>query len=161
MPHHVDRAAAEEFEMTPGNQPESSSAAHRRNSSHSRKTLTLQRGASVAFFAGPPSPVVGSRRLPEMPRPEDDDAAFVTPSTPARSHSFLIHDDPMGTTETVELPDFSGMLGLSGEPDDNYEISRNMKSNWKRRLFLLMEEPSSSSEAFLIHVVVTVAILFR
>lgn len=67
----------------------------------------------------------------------------------------------MGGTETVEVPDFSGMLGLSGEPDDNYEISQNMKSDWKRRLFLLMEEPSSSSEAFLVHIAVTVAILAR
>ncbi len=151
---HIDPAAAEEFEMTsadvgvPQSRPR-----HRRTSSHSRKTFTLQRGASTAFFGGPSSPLAVLRG-----NPLDGD---VVPKSPGRSHSFLIHDDPLGGTETVEVPDFGGLLGLSGEPDDNNEISRSMKSAWKRRLFLLMEEPSSSSEAFCVHVAVTVAILAR
>jgi hypothetical protein len=164
IPHHVNPAAAEEYELTSPNQAESSQmAVHRRNSSHSRRTFTVHRGASTAFFGGPTSPAVGRRITPDATLLEHGGASgLAAPSTPGRQpHSFLIHDDPLGTTETVEVPDFSGMLGLSTEPDDNYEISRNMKSHWKRRLFLLMEEPSSSSEAFLVHIVVTVAILFR
>jgi hypothetical protein len=148
----VDPAPAEEFEMTSANVG-TSPVEHRRNSSHSRRTITLHRGSSSVLFGGPSSPLAVLRS-----NPFDGDAV---PKSPGRLHSFLIHDDPMGGTETVEVPDFSGMLGLSTEPDDNYEISRNMKSDWKRKLFLLMEEPSSSSEAFLVHIAVTVAILAR
>lgn len=70
------------------------------------------------------------------------------------SHSNLVQE------ETVQIPDFGGLLGL-GEVEDNYAIAQGMKTDWKRRLFLLMEEPGSSAEAFTIHVGSTSCILFR
>lgn len=67
--------------------------------------------------------------------------------------------------ETVEVPDFSHFLGLHHSAEDgegdNYARAARMRNGWKRRLFLLMEEPGSSSEAFAVHVVVTGAIVFR
>lgn len=59
------------------------------------------------------------------------------------------------------MPDFVGMLGLNAEGEDNYLVAQSMSRDWKRRLFLLMEEPGSSREAFTIHVMSTGAILFR
>jgi potassium voltage-gated channel Shal-related subfamily D protein 2 len=53
------------------------------------------------------------------------------------------------------------MLGLNAEGEDNYLIAQGMGRDWKRRLFLLMEEPGSSREAFTIHVMSTGGILFR
>jgi len=78
-------------------------------------------------------------------------------------HSFLNDDlDALGgpRTEEVNLPDFAHILGFN-EGDDQYTIAANMRSSWKRKLYLLMEEPSSGREAFFIHLVVTGAILFR
>ncbi|GHJ84136.1 hypothetical protein NliqN6_0538 [Naganishia liquefaciens] len=58
--------------------------------------------------------------------------------------------------EVVDIPDFGGMLGLSSEnPEDNYAVAREFRTGWKRRLFLLMEEPGSSKEAFVVHVAST------
>lgn len=74
-------------------------------------------------------------------------------------HDLFLHEDH--GTETVELPDFVGMLGLNAEGEDNYLVAQSMSRDWKRRLFLLMEEPGSSREAFTIHVMSTGAILFR
>jgi hypothetical protein len=84
---------------------------------------------------------------------------------PALGHSrqsFLNDDlDALGNrTEEVNLPDFGHILGFN-EGDDPYTIAANMRSNWKRKLYLLMEEPSSGREAFFIHIAVTSAILFR
>lgn len=62
--------------------------------------------------------------------------------------------------EEVQVPDFGHILGFS-EGDDHHSIAANMRSRWKRKLYLLMEEPSSGREAFFIHVAVTGAILFR
>jgi hypothetical protein len=91
------------------------------------------------------------------------------PSNPAH-HDLFLHENPDDlynhnhngtTTETVELPDFGGMLGLNAEGEDNYLVAQGMGRDWKRRLFLLMEEPGSSREAFTIHVMSTGGILFR
>lgn len=57
------------------------------------------------------------------------------------------------------MPDFGHMLGFDvGE--DHYAVAANMRSAWKRKLYLLMEEPSSGREAFYVHIAVTGAILF-
>lgn len=64
--------------------------------------------------------------------------------------------------EVVDIPDFGGMLGLSSEnPEDNYAVAREFRTGWKRRLFLLMEEPGSSREAFVVHVASTGTIVAR
>lgn len=64
------------------------------------------------------------------------------------------------SSEEVQVPDFGHILGFS-DGDDQHTIAAAMSSRWKRKLYLLMEEPSSSREAFFIHVGVTGAILFR
>jgi len=53
------------------------------------------------------------------------------------------------------------MLGIDDSSEDHFAIAAGMRSNWKKRLYLLMEEPNSSREAFIIHVCVTGAIIFR
>ncbi len=158
----VDVDVAEEFEMTQPPPRASTAAGHRRNSSHSKRKVTIipsGGSSSVLFGASPTTPQMGRRASD----PAAQEPISALPSTPGRlhSHSFLLHDDAHGPAETVEVPDFSGMLGLSGEPADSLEISRGIKSEWKRWLFLLLEEPSSSSEAFLVHVASTCAILAR
>lgn len=37
----------------------------------------------------------------------------------------------------------SGVLHGLGMDDETWDIARAMKSNWKRKVFLLMEEPKS------------------
>ena len=78
----------------------------------------------------------------------------------SRSH-FLQDDLDQGDTEEVHVPDFAHILGLHDPVEDSFNIASNMKSRWKRKLYLLMEDPSSCREAFFIHVTVTGAILFR
>lgn len=63
--------------------------------------------------------------------------------------------------EEVHVPDFGHMLGIDDSSEDHFAIAAGMRSNWKKRLYLLMEEPNSSREAFIIHVCVTGAIIFR
>jgi hypothetical protein len=53
------------------------------------------------------------------------------------------------------------MLGFNPEEEDHYATARAIQLEWKRRLYLLMEEPRSGREAFYVHVCVTGAILFR
>ena len=53
------------------------------------------------------------------------------------------------------------MLGIDDTGEDHFAIAAGMRSRWKKRLYLLMEEPSSGREAFIIHALVTGAIMFR
>ncbi|CAG8432866.1 7354_t:CDS:2 [Diversispora eburnea] len=53
------------------------------------------------------------------------------------------------------------------EPDDDYDSTaahnteaNSMRTDWKRELFLLLEDPSSSNAAFLVNVFVSVSIVF-
>lgn len=64
-------------------------------------------------------------------------------------------------TDQVEVPDFGHMLGFNPDDDDHYAVAAGMRNRWKRKLYLLMEEPGSGREAFFIHVLVTGSILFR
>ncbi|KAL7411694.1 hypothetical protein BDY24DRAFT_416920 [Mrakia frigida] len=52
------------------------------------------------------------------------------------------------------------LSSLGAEDDSTWEIARSMKSSWRRKVFLLMEEPKSSEEAFMVHWSVTFLILF-
>jgi len=73
--------------------------------------------------------------------------------------------DPFFTgrqNEDVQLPNLVQMLGFNPDAgDDHFAVANGMKTRWKRKLYLLMEEPSSGREAFFVHVTVTGAILFR
>lgn len=66
-----------------------------------------------------------------------------------------------GRTEEVHVPDFGHMLGFNPEEEDHYTVARGIKAEWRKRLYLLMEEPRSGREAFFVHIFVTGAILFR
>ncbi|CED85353.1 voltage-gated potassium channel [Phaffia rhodozyma] len=68
-----------------------------------------------------------------------------------------IHD-PDGTHSGHTSGNTVAMLGL-GNDDDTWDIARGMKSGWRRQLFLMMEEPTSSDMAFHIHWGVTALIL--
>ena len=77
-----------------------------------------------------------------------------SPSTPKRSYREHFLEE-----EGIRVPDLSGMLGLDDK--DRFAVAAAMNSTSRRRLYLLMEEPSSSREAFYVHVSVTAIILFR
>jgi potassium voltage-gated channel Shal-related subfamily D protein 2 len=53
------------------------------------------------------------------------------------------------------------MLGFNPEDEDHFAVAQGMRSDWRRRLYLLMEEPSSGREAFFVHIMVTGGIIFR
>jgi len=156
-------------------------------SSNGKKTITIHGNQSILFdaeidqddmaahqrdvpYATASSPKSTHRRRharqasgPVTPRQPGAHPTLHLPSTPAHQDLFLSddHHGASGRAETVEVPDFSGMLGLNAEGEDNYLVAQNMTRAWKRRLFLLMEEPGSSREAFAIHVMSTGGILFR
>lgn len=159
----------------------------RRRSSNGKKTITIHGNQSILFdaeidqenvngherddsYAAVSSPKSPYRRRharqtsgPATPRQPGAHPTLHLPATPAHQDLFLSddHHGASGRAETVEVPDFSGMLGLNAEGEDNYLVAQNMTRAWKRRLFLLMEEPGSSREAFAIHVMSTGGILFR
>jgi hypothetical protein len=61
----------------------------------------------------------------------------------------------------VNVPDFGHMLGFNPEEEDHYAVAREIRAEWRKRLYLLLEEPRSGREAFFVHIFVTGAILFR
>lgn len=159
---------------------------HVRRSSKSRpiRTLTLKSsdtGPDILFSA----PRVSGLPSPQTPkRPENGRRRTVSLSiqgspggSPRRSAwaNFLNeeHADTLGDghkeegggragrTEEVQVPDFGHMLGFNPEDEDHYAVARSMQAEWRKRLYLLMEEPRSGREAFFVHIFVTGAILFR
>ena len=64
-------------------------------------------------------------------------------------------------SEEVSVPNLGHMLGFNPDDEDHYAVAAGMTSQWKKRLYLLMEEPSSGREAFYIHIGVTAGIIFR
>jgi voltage-gated potassium channel Kch len=69
--------------------------------------------------------------------------------------------DRAGEAEEVHFPDFGHMLGFNPIDEDHFAVAQGMRVSWKKKLYLLMEEPSSGREAFFVHVLVTGGILFR
>lgn len=59
------------------------------------------------------------------------------------------------------MPNLGHMLGFNPDDEDHYAVAASMGSSWKKRLYLLMEEPSSGREAFYVHIGVTGGIIFR
>lgn len=139
-------------------------------SKRGRRTLTLHpndTSATLLFTAPltsgmPPSPRL--RKRSSLPMPDSPRSPVLGRRNPWAS--FLDEDaenarDRSGRSDQVHVPDFGQMLGFNPEEEDHYEIARAIRSEWKRRLYLLMEEPRSGREAFFVHVFVTGAILFR
>ncbi|KLT41971.1 voltage-gated potassium channel [Cutaneotrichosporon oleaginosum] len=154
---YANPLAGEEYELAPSASAGASASTNaplERKTSRGRK-LTLHPNQSTLLFAGP-ARRRGARRAssnlgaPDSPREAKYNRTF-----------FLQEDlDQLGPDrEEVNLPDFGHMLGLDvGE--DHFAVAAAMRSAWKRKLYLLMEEPSSGREAFFVHVAVTAAIFF-
>ncbi|KAK8869982.1 hypothetical protein IAR55_000552 [Kwoniella newhampshirensis] len=140
------------------------------NTSKAARTITLHSGQSTAniLFSAPGASLPTPRKqrhghsrthsLPDSPE---------APNTPRRLHrATFLSEDPDHTlyargTEEVDLPDFGHILGFNDDAgDDHFAIAQGMKTRWKRKLYLLLEEPSSGREAFFVHILVTGIILF-
>lgn len=147
---------AEEFELTGAALAPSTSRTPR------QKTLTLNPNSSSTLLFSAASTTAHRRPRrrtssnPSKPGADSSDGSRVY----SRSH-FLQDDLDQAETEEVHVPDFAHILGLHDPGEDSLNVASNMRSRWKRKLYLLMEDPSSGREAFFIHVTVTGAILFR
>ncbi|WWD15742.1 hypothetical protein CI109_100164 [Kwoniella shandongensis] len=130
-----------------------------------------QSTANLLFSAptqngGPSHPTPRKRHNNHAGLPDSPEA----PTTPRRLHraTFLSEDadhNLYGTSprdaEQVDLPDFGHFLGFNDDTgEDHFAIAQGMRTRWKRKLYLLLEEPSSGREAFFVHILVTGIILF-
>ncbi len=127
-----------------------------RKPSRTRKLTLHPNQSATLLFAAPgqpgPSRRRGTRRASSNVAPESPQAKY--------NRTFFLEEDlDHGPREEVNLPDFGHMLGFDAG-EDHYAIAAAMRSTWKRKLYLLMEEPSSGREAFFVHVAVTGAIFF-
>lgn len=112
----------------------------------------LARQPTSLLFSHFHSPTSARRALPLNFTSEDE------PPRPARSGGA---GRTVGETEEEEVSRrASGVLHGLGMDDETWDIARAMKSNWKRKVFLLMEEPKSSEEALMVHWGVTFLIVF-
>lgn len=146
---------AEEFELTGPTLAPTTSRTPR------QKTLTLNpNSSSTLLFPAAPTATHRRPRRRTSSNPIKPGADADGSRVYSRSH-FLQDDLDNGETEEVHVPDFAHILGLHDPGEDSFNIASNMRSRWKRKLYLLMEDPSSGREAFFIHVTVTGAILFR
>ncbi|WVQ98521.1 hypothetical protein IAU59_005647 [Kwoniella sp. CBS 9459] len=136
----------------------SATAAHR-----SGRTLTLLPSQSThnLLFSAPsatlPTPRKRHSRTHSYPDSPED------PTTPRRLHraAFLSEDEQrQEDAEEVFLPDFGHMLGFNDEGEDHFAVAAGMRTRWKRKLYLLLEEPNSGREAFFVHILVTGLIIF-
>lgn len=168
---------AEEYEL-PHLPVDNEAGPSRRRSSGTKtgRTLTLHPAQSTAnlLFSAPGSAGATSsytprkrhsrtHSIPDSP----EETSTTTPRRYNRAHAHFLneHEDHNDLSsrdaEQVHLPDFGHMLGFIDEGEDHFAIAQGMKTRWKRKLYLLLEEPSSGREAFFVHVLVTGVILFR
>ncbi|TXT13739.1 hypothetical protein VHUM_01106 [Vanrija humicola] len=146
--------SAEEYELTAaGTVPPPPAPAP--GSAKSRK-LTLHPNASTSS-----SPVT------QRPRPRRRASSNSTRLHSGGDHQFtrshfLNEDlDHLGpASEEVHVPNFGSLLGFNETGEDHYAVASTIRSRWKRKLYLLLEEPASGREAFYVHVLVTGAIIF-
>ncbi|WWC61355.1 uncharacterized protein I303_103936 [Kwoniella dejecticola CBS 10117] len=152
---------AEEYEL-----PDIEAGPSKRRSSNSApkaRTLTLHPTTSTAnlLFSAPNAalPTPKRRHARTQSYPDSPEGAM----TPRRLHrdAFLSEEDQrLNDAEEVNLPDFGHMLGFNDEGEDHFAIAQGMRTRWKRKLYLLLEEPNSGREAFFIHIAVTGTIIF-
>lgn len=145
--------AGEEYELT------STSAPLERKTSRTRKLTLHPNHSATLLFAAPGQGGTSRRR---GARRASSNAAPESPREAKYNRTFFLEEDldHLGPQrEEVSLPDFGHMLGFDAG-EDHYAIAAAMRSSWKRKLYLLMEEPSSGREAFFVHVAVTGAIFF-
>lgn len=166
--------AGEEYELptfqNPHSPPRSSSPSRPspiRHRSSLPRTITINPSQSTShlLFAAPSTSPNVSRfkhvRTSSIPQPQSPEDSSRRVNRAQFLNEDLDHAGQTGTEE-VELPDFGQMLGFNPEAgEDHYAVAQRMGSRWKRKLYLLMEEPNSGREAFFVHVIVTGAIIFR
>lgn len=119
------------------------------------RTLTIHPSASTAAFLFPD----GGNAPQQSPRRRRS-STLTGQGTPKRSNRAHFLQDERDT-EDIRVPDIGHMLGIDDTTEDHFAIANGMRSMWKKRLYLLMEEPGSGREAFTVHVLVTGAIIFR
>lgn len=162
---------AEEFELSeagPSRSPTlarttSGRSKQRRSSGRLNRTLTLppnESGATLLFSAPPSAIYTHRKRYSHSSQPPSPGG---TPRRANQWAQFLTEgeDTPGEGAEEVHVPDFGHMLGFNPEDEDHFAVAQGMRSDWRRRLYLLMEEPSSGREAFFVHIMVTGGIIFR
>lgn len=148
---HIPSVAAEEYEL------QSPQNAHTSLAGPSRpklRTLTIHPSASTSALLFP----AGSAA--SLPSPRRRRSSTNGNGTPKRSQRAQFLQDERDA-EDIRVPDIGHMFGIDDTSEDHFAIAANMRSTWKKRLYLLMEEPSSGREAFMVHVLVTGAIIFR
>ena len=166
----------EEYELSEAgpSQPRLSSSASPQASKRTRRrTFTLHPNASSSHVLlsaasdAPPSPRYRHGKRPDSPINHMSPGLGRNPWATFLTEDVDQHTAAQGeregrrTDEVHHIPDFGHMLGFNPEDEDHYAVANSMSSPWKRRLYLLMEEPRSGREAFFVHVSVTGAILFR
>lgn len=159
---------AEDYELSEINGNSEAGPSKPRQKQPPVRKLTIHAGpsSSVLFSAAPQSPHQQRRtshhRTPSYPENGTGTGRF----SGAQPH-FLDEDlDYFGgahsrRSEEVQMPNLGHMLGFNPDDEDHYAVAAGMRSAWKKRLYLLMEEPSSGREAFYVHIGVTGGIIFR
>ncbi|WVQ78074.1 hypothetical protein IAT38_000155 [Cryptococcus sp. DSM 104549] len=153
----------EEYELPPAGtstEPGPSRRPRAGTSNSTKRTLTLHPTSSAAnlLFSAPPAALPsarlrGHRRSMSGPVPG-------SPETQRRHHpATFLREDRYDDAEEVDLPDFGHMLGFD-EGEDHFAVAQGMRTRWKRKLYLLLEEPNSGREAFFVHLLVTGTITF-
>lgn len=150
-PTDPDPSRAEEYELRTPPPNDHQPLAGPSRPKHRTLTLHPSVSTSALLFDAPTQGHPSPRRRRHGSGPQ-------SPAVSRRPH-FLQEDG--GDAEEVHVPDFGHLLGIDDETEDRFAVAAGMRSTWKKRLYLLMEEPSSGREAFIIHILVTGAILFR
>ena len=159
---------AEEYELAQVNDEAEAGPSKPRRKATPVRRLTIHAGpsSSVLFSANPQSPHQrrhsghGHHRTSSYP---DNNGGRLS----GAQNNFLDEDlDYFGgaqsrRSEEVQMPNIGHMLGFNPDDEDHYAVAAGMKNDWKKRLYLLMEEPSSGREAFYVHIGVTGGIIFR
>ncbi|KAL1411194.1 hypothetical protein Q8F55_002145 [Vanrija albida] len=154
---------AEEYELTSaGTVPPPPPPAP--GSAKSRKlTLHPNASSSALLFAAPGANASPTQRQLPRRRASSNSTRLHSGGDHefTRSH-FLNEDlDHLGpASEEVHVPNFGSLLGFNETGEDHYSVAATIRSRWKRKLYLLLEEPASGREAFYVHVLVTGAIIF-
>jgi len=159
---------AEQYELpTIDNEPEAGPSRPLRTTKPppvSVRRLTIHAGpSSSVLFSAHPSQSPHQRRWSHHGHGHHRSTSY--PESPR--NNFLDEDlDYFGgaqarRSEEVQMPNLGHMLGFNPDDEDHYAVAASMGSSWKKRLYLLMEEPSSGREAFYVHIGVTSGIIFR
>lgn len=160
--NHAEQYELPELPPSPEAGPSRRPRPQRRRASTSTKsrTVTLHPTTSTAnlLFSAPSGAFPSTRQRHGRTRSQSN----IDQSEVPRVHrATFLSEDPYDDSEEVDLPDFGHMLGINDEGEDHFAAASGMRTRWKRKLYLLMEEPASSREAFFVHIIVTGAIIFR